>query len=463
MVSSHGAFACVCPESTLCKGSDCQQVSTATGLNLSQYDADHRNTGPNSLRALPNVTCQSYDALNPAERYVADYHTAAGASGHKAEGSRHDQDTVNVVFVATGDDKHLKQAMVAMTSILMTRTSLALSFFVFTDDKHLHSGLLVDYRHKVENDCTKLHLHDFAPVAASMRALATATHFNSTHYSGIYSMSKVLIHDFLPARVNHYMLLDTDMVLIGSIGSLRQAARHMLKRRPGSAVVMSCSYDPRRIQSYCTRTSTPQNCHPTHYCVSAPYYVDMTKVRQLGWTKVAVRAAMQAMHDDYPTKAYYVADQDVWNRIFADTPDWMAPLPCRWRGDFSSYNSANTEGLLPHLDKCYNERLQVVHYNAGSNTPERHGLWDAYSKLDPRLTNDPSMCPIRALVDPPPPPWRSAAKAQHHHGAALWWRCAFAALLLFSAALWWRCSKQTQSLHGAALPQRCSNLALRHQ
>ena len=396
MVASHGAFDCVCPESTFCKGSDCQQVSTATGLNLSQIDADH----PNSLRRLPNVTCQSYDALNPAERYVADYHTAAGVLGHKAEGNLHDRDTVNVVFVATGDDNHLKQAMVAMNSVLMTRTSMALSFFIFTDYKHVHSGLLVDYKHKVENNCTKLHLHDFAPVAASMRALASSTHFKTTHYSGIYSMSKVLIHDFLPANVNHYILMDTDMVLIGSIGSLRQAARYMLKRRPGSVVAMGCSYDPRRIQGYCTKTSTPKNCHPTHYCVSAPYYVDMTKVRQLGWTKVAVRKAMQAMHNDYPTKTYTVADQDVWNRIFADTPDWIAPLPCRWRGDFSSYAPANKKGLLPHLDVCYKERLQIVHYNAGSNTPEKHflyGLWDAYSKLDPRLTNDPSMCPIPAI------------------------------------------------------------------
>ena len=219
------------------------------------------------------------------------------------------------------------------------------------------------------------------------------TGFRNTHYSGIMSLSKIFIHEFLPDHIRDYILIDSDMVFVGNIGRMMHLGRYALMRRANAVVAMGCSKDSMRIHAYCGERI--HNCHPTHYCISAPLYANRTKMLMINWTNI-IETAMTNMTSNYPGVAYGTADQDIYNRIMWEFPITMAALPCRWRCDFSTYGKYKSMNSLPRDDVCHQEKCLVIHYNQGSSLQKSnfyYGFWKEYSEMTPAMVNDPNLCP----------------------------------------------------------------------
>lgn len=377
-------FGCTCMEGTVCHGKDCLRVSTGTGFN------------PTSTTNVVDAACVEYAALDRNMKFSSDYHFLAGAKGHAIEHGTSDSDTVNVVIIAS-DSEHGAQSQATMNSILAVRDSAKIHFYIFVSDAMVHdtNGALHKYKVAINNTCTHVFLHSVSGPLNAATKLQKETNYKNSHYSGIYALLKLVVHDFLPSHLNSYILLDSDMIFIGNIGRMRQLARHGEARRPGAVVAMGCTYDPRRVNEYCTKRNQPKNCHPTDFCISAPFYGNLVKMRAMRWTETVVRAAMEGMHPDYPSATYSTADQDVFNRILAETPDHMSPLPCRWSAAYSTYGTVEQTNL-PSVNICYHEKPLVYHFNVGSNTKEKNwhfGLWEEYAKMSPAMVNDPTVCP----------------------------------------------------------------------
>jgi len=381
--------ACVCTEGSLCRGNDCLQVSTESGFNL-KYILDNSDA--------IEAKCVEYAELNKYERFTADYHFLAGAKGHAVEHGVSDSDVVNIVIIAS-DAKHGKMAVATMNSILAVRDSAIIHFFIFVSEEMMQStsNPLHAYKVAVHNRCTQVFLHSVDKPLKAAQQLQAETHYVNGHYGGIYALLKLVVHDFLPTHVTSFILVDSDMVFLGNVGRMRQLARHGLSRRPGAVITMGCTYDPSRVNHYCTELNQPKNCHPTHFCISAPFYADLEKMRAMNWTNHVVRKAMENMHSDYPTANYSTADQDVFNRILANNAALMSPLPCRWRCEFSTYGKDFQDHKLPSDNRCFHEKCLVYHFNVASNTKEHNwhfSMWEEYSNMPPAMVNDPTICPL---------------------------------------------------------------------
>ena len=302
------------------------------------------------------------------------------------------------------------------------------------DTTHVHIYLVTsqkdwedikEFRDSIQRRYRNIHLHflDIAPEVYLAERLVNLTHFNHTHPSGIWGFSKMLLPDRMAKEgVSNFMLLDDDILLLGTIHEFLKATREAMVKHDqtggrqegwGSFMAMGCLHDPVRIDQYCTRHHRPHNCHPTDYCSSAPWYFDLDRFRKAKYSlkellpdatnEAAYVQAMSGSLDpgrtqvegssfgeliwyvtkdmvrEYPAAVYEVSDQEVINRVHRLSPGWTAAMPCEWL-------CFKGQGRRP-AGGCH-ERCRLLHYASDSFYDKDHfwgfsGLWTKHQSKSP--------------------------------------------------------------------------------
>ena len=332
----------------------------------------------------------------------------------------------NVVITCGGHDS-IGSTTTVIKSLASNIVGDAIQVHIYLVTSPMDWADIQDFRESIHRRYRNIHLHflDIASEVYLAERLVNLTSFNHTHPSGIWGLSKMFLPDrMLQAGVSNFMLLDDDILLLGTIHEFFKASRAAVKKHDhdeagakqegfGSFMAMGCLYDPERIDSYCNKQNRPHNCHPTDYCSSAPWYFDLDRFRKAKYslkdllpdaTQMAdYEQNMATSHDqgrmrgqsrsfaeiiwyitkdmvrEYPDAVYEVSDQEVFNRMHRLNPRWTAAMPCEWL-------CFKGQGMRP-AGGCH-ERCRLLHYASDSFFDKDHfwgfpGLWTKYQSKSP--------------------------------------------------------------------------------
>lgn len=217
-------------------------------------------------------------------------------------------------------------------------TRLALHLFCHDDDR----PFLLDFLRALRQEFgVQGLLYAIEPLLSASRDVLHRTRATAIHYSGLYTVAKIFVADFLPPSVQEFILLDSDTIILDDAVGMIQAGNSSLG--PRAFISMGCAPDQARLDNYCKYRK--DNCHTSLYCISAPYYLDRARMLSNGWANMSLFClqTLQDMTVQYGPQNLPVGDQDIFNRAIASHPDAFGRLPCVWTCNWSNHGGCRDD------------------------------------------------------------------------------------------------------------------------
>ena len=171
----------------------------------------------------------------------------------------------------------------------------------------------------------------------------------TSHYSGIYAMTKLTLPYVLPDSLHDVLVLDSDLLLADDIGQLWSLLRTMKRENKLLGLVENQS------DWYLNPKYNPWPAVGRGYN-SGVILLDLKLMREKKWREMWQKAAREGFvkHDKTP-----LADQDIINAAAKKEGDIVLILPCVWNVQLSD----NTLS-----ESCFNaaHRFKLVHWNSAA-------------------------------------------------------------------------------------------------
>jgi len=180
-------------------------------------------------------------------------------------------------------------------------------------------------------------------------AMKRVEHIPTSHYSGIYAMTKLTLPYVLPDSLQEVLVLDSDLLLAGDIGQLWSFLRVMKRKRKMLGLVENQS------DWYLLRKYNPWPAVGRGYN-SGVILLDLRLMRERKWRDMWQEAAKEGFvkHDKTP-----LADQDIINAAAKREGDIVLILPCVWNVQLSDNTLSENCFKAAH-------RFKLVHWNSAA-------------------------------------------------------------------------------------------------
>ncbi|CAJ0575904.1 unnamed protein product, partial [Mesorhabditis spiculigera] len=143
----------------------------------------------------------------------------------------------------------------------------------------------------------------------------------NNHYSRHFGLIKLLLAHILPRTLERILLLDTDLLIVGSIDDLIEDFDNLKNGRIyGLAENLSRWY------------TTEDPVHHVWPALGSGFntgvaLVNLAQMRRVDWNRIWRSVAETNLRNFGKTM---LADQDILNAIFVDFPEYVHKIPCRY-------------------------------------------------------------------------------------------------------------------------------------
>ncbi|KAK4469711.1 hypothetical protein MN116_007235, partial [Schistosoma mekongi] len=169
----------------------------------------------------------------------------------------------------------------------------------------------------------------------------------STHYSGLFGLSKLLIPEILPKSVKKVIHLDVDLLMIGLVAN--QSPWYLRKTNRIVWPAWGPGYN------------------------TGVMLLDLVRLREFHWSEHWYRTTKSAL---LSIPYAMLADQDIINTALVEIPSIIYELPCEWNVQLTSNmntqlcrviwlnnNNNRLQDSNPTLFGSFNHLLKIAHFN----------------------------------------------------------------------------------------------------
>lgn len=269
-----------------------------------------------------------------------------------------ERDVIHVVSVIAGQ-LTCRDAMPFLKSLFFHRRS-ELHLHVITNSPGYTTLSVLFRTWSIEGvKISFYHLEKFQPLL---------TKIPSTHHSGIFGLSKLIVEEILPRDISKVIVLDTDIVVIDSLQDLWDLFKLMGRNQfIGLVENLSDYYIEKQLFSALGRGYN-----------TGVMLLDLQKMRAMRWIYIW-QQEHRMLHEKIG--AVQQADQDIINSYLNQHTSELYQLPCVWNYQISANSLA---------DKiCSKNRYRIVHWNSPSKyeldtdiARSVYGLYQVYLRLD---------------------------------------------------------------------------------
>ena len=243
-------------------------------------------------------------------------------------------------------------AMVVSGSTTVKRFAVVVKSILFHSKNFIHFHLLTDT--KGESILSTIFYTWLIPrVNVSFYSLSDAIKIvkdiPTSHYSGIYAMTKLILPSILPDTLRNVLFLDSDLIVTDDIGHLWSILKTMKKRRKLLGLVENQS------DWYLNAKYKPWPAIGRGFN-SGVMLLDLKLMRERDWKKIWQTAAKEGFVKHDKTQ---LADQDIINAAAKREGNIVHILPCVWNVQLSERTLS---------DNCYkaSHHFKIVHWNSAA-------------------------------------------------------------------------------------------------
>ncbi|CAH8514291.1 unnamed protein product [Schistosoma rodhaini] len=189
----------------------------------------------------------------------------------------------------------------------------------------------------------------------------------STHYSGLFGLSKLLIPEILPESVEKVINLDVDL-LVNS--DLLELWAHFQKFNTSQMIGLVANQSPWYLRK--TNRIVWPAWGPGFN--TGVMLLDLVRLREFHWSEHWYKTTKSALqHIPYSM----LADQDIINAALVEIPSIIYQLPCEWNVQLTSnmniklcqiiwsndYSIHNVQSFHSNPFESFNYHLKIAHFN----------------------------------------------------------------------------------------------------
>jgi hypothetical protein len=261
------------------------------------------------------------------------------------------RDAIHVALVC-GGRPFTEMAISAIKSIMFHhRKSYNITFHIFTDSDG--EKLITNYFIDTANVCTQFQLYQIEKLLEMGKQFLRKHKLINIHYSGIYALSKLFIHEVLPSNVYRVLLVDTDIIFVDDIYSIWE--QFQLFKKNKTALGLAPWYPSVPID-YKYKGKKPDPF------LTGVVLLDLNICRSIGFTHL-LNNITETAYNQFKLRSLWTADQVVRSLFATCFSEHFVALPCFVNGHTYHYLKDGSTWQ----SSCNGEYPRTIHVVPSSN------------------------------------------------------------------------------------------------
>lgn len=278
--------------------------------------------------------------------------------------THHFPDGIHIVLVSINRVFN-EMAVNAVKSIMFHRRKpYNITFHIFTDldgEKRIN-----DFSNLTVSHCTQFRIYSAEELLHIGKNFLEKHQMVTTHYSGIFALSKAFIHEVLPINLHRVLLIDTDILFLDDIYSVWEQFQLFERNKTALGLAPWYPYLPLDYQY--------QGSGPDPF-LTGVVLLDLDVCRSINLTQLVSQATASAQKR-FGLKSLWTADQVVLGLFATYFSEYFVALPCFTNGHTIHY----LKNALRWKSSCGGEYPRNVHVVPSSDLlNKKHYLGHLYA------------------------------------------------------------------------------------
>ena len=262
--------------------------------------------------------------------------------------------TIHIAFISAGTE-NFRNLRIATQTLLM-KTKSFVTFHLIGDVENYN------YMKNLLAHCSKQNIkfYDWKQYEYLIEFIP------NTHYSGIFTLLKLLLPEILPFTIDRVIVMDTDMIFNRNVKLLWELFREFDENNLVGIAGEQSSWYLERSNKWLANNLGYN---------SGVMLMDLTRLREIQWYtfwKAEVSSNLLKYH------MLELADQDVINSVAYEYPHLFYEIPCHWNKQWRPNNKYCQKHVFP------NGEVSALHFNGKIkdiyNTALPKYIWDLLGK-----------------------------------------------------------------------------------